>query len=114
MKRSMWIRDELRTHSRRTPPLVAVMSLVNSFHAVPSIFFEIQLKVILPSVPTSSYLSLSFSFQLSAPDLCMHSLLRRACYMPTNICHRPSNQYSETNVMHFLFNILRIKGFYMF
>jgi hypothetical protein len=23
-------------------------------------------------------------------------------------------QYSETNVMHFLFNLLRIKGFYMF
>jgi hypothetical protein len=27
--------------------------------------------------------------------------------------HR-SNQYSETNVMHFLFNLLRIKGLYMF
>jgi hypothetical protein len=24
------------------------------------------------------------------------------------------HQYSETNVMHFLFNLLRIKGFYMF
>jgi hypothetical protein len=24
------------------------------------------------------------------------------------------NQYSETNVMHFLFNLLRIKGLYMF
>jgi hypothetical protein len=23
-------------------------------------------------------------------------------------------QYSETNVMHFLLNLLRIKGFYMF
>jgi hypothetical protein len=23
-------------------------------------------------------------------------------------------QYNETNVMHFLFNLLRIKGFYMF
>jgi hypothetical protein len=23
-------------------------------------------------------------------------------------------QYSETNVMHFLFNLLRIKGLYMF
>jgi hypothetical protein len=25
-----------------------------------------------------------------------------------------SAQYSETNVMHFLFNLLRIKGLYMF
>jgi hypothetical protein len=25
-----------------------------------------------------------------------------------------SSQYSETNVMHFLFNLLRIKGLYMF
>jgi hypothetical protein len=25
-----------------------------------------------------------------------------------------NNQYSETNVMHFLFNLLRIKGLYMF
>jgi hypothetical protein len=25
-----------------------------------------------------------------------------------------TNQYSETNVMHFLFNLLRIKGLYMF
>jgi hypothetical protein len=25
-----------------------------------------------------------------------------------------SNQYSETNVMHFLLNVLRIKGLYMF
>jgi hypothetical protein len=24
------------------------------------------------------------------------------------------HQYSETNVMHFLFNLLRIKGLYMF
>jgi hypothetical protein len=24
------------------------------------------------------------------------------------------DQYSETNVMHFLFNLLRIKGLYMF
>jgi hypothetical protein len=24
------------------------------------------------------------------------------------------NQYSETNVMHFLFSLLRIKGLYMF
>jgi hypothetical protein len=24
------------------------------------------------------------------------------------------NQYSETNVTHFLFNVLRIKGLYMF
>jgi hypothetical protein len=24
------------------------------------------------------------------------------------------HQYSETNVMHILFNLLRIKGFYMF
>jgi hypothetical protein len=24
------------------------------------------------------------------------------------------NQYSETNVMHFLLNLLRIKGLYMF
>jgi hypothetical protein len=27
---------------------------------------------------------------------------------------RYEHQYSETNVMHFLFNLLRIKGFYMF
>jgi cytochrome b561 len=28
--------------------------------------------------------------------------------------YRQEHQYSETNVMHFLFNVLRIKGFYMF
>jgi hypothetical protein len=27
---------------------------------------------------------------------------------------RYENQYSETNVMHFLFSLLRIKGLYMF
>jgi hypothetical protein len=29
-----------------------------------------------------------------------------------DICQR--DQYSETNVMHFLFNLLKIKGLYMF
>jgi hypothetical protein len=28
--------------------------------------------------------------------------------------HHPVYQYSETNVMHFLFSLLRIKGLYMF
>jgi hypothetical protein len=36
-------------------------------------------------------------------------------YLPVNLmfCYSISYQYSETNVMPFLFNLLRIKGLYM-
>lgn len=50
-----------------------------------------SLKVILPAVPGSSYSSLPFSFQLSAPNLRVRSLLHRACHVPTNFCRHPIN-----------------------
>jgi hypothetical protein len=45
---------------------------------------------------------------------CEHeaSKLRRPC--PTTGCMKNTCLYSETNVMHFLFNLLRIKGLDMF
>jgi len=66
------------------PPLVSFLSPAKSFHAPPSWFFKILFKIILPSMPGSLHLSLSFS--------CYH--LNPVCisHLPHN-CHISSQSY---------------------
>jgi hypothetical protein len=49
---------------------------------------------------------------MSGLQLPSHALF---LYLPVNLkfCYSLAYQYSETNVMPFLFNLLRIKGLYM-
>jgi hypothetical protein len=62
---------------------------------------------------SENYLFKSLQFWSSlhcSQHLCYTTQLKITCAVQRGI----ENQYSATNVMHFLFNLLRIKGLYMF
>jgi hypothetical protein len=68
----------------------------------------------LPMFRLYSYLGISKLFKSFLGKV--HAVLFKTVRDKQHLCptHLPVSQYSETNVMHFLFSLLRIKGLYIF
>jgi hypothetical protein len=125
-----WIASWLITNSfwSTAPSVISMMVLHETFSTVLT-SFSMQ-------IPTNTRLSLSFQFFLLHSNhrfLCTNKLQTCAmalCSFETLTVADPHDnillilmfcwpciivyQYNGTNVMHFLFNLLRIKGLYMF
>ena len=70
------------------PPIVPIMSQTDPIHAFPSCFFKIQVNIFFPSTPTTSQLSLSFTFPYQ----------RAVCISLPRTSHLPHFTYHSVEV----------------